>query len=283
MNDIVKVRRKPLVIVVTKVELVPRAHALEVAKYLTRTFPEVSAVLPFSTYPGGGTPPSPRGSEAADIWRIACDDDGGRGGSASRRKRFKKARASRRRYVHAVETMVESLLACALSLSRGQGTRRGDGSIIDERVRVGLIGHPNVGKTSLLNAIAGRVVASASRTAGRTKNMQHIVLERVCEIEAGDASRLSSLRKACVIMDCPGIVFASQQPRHVCEVHGFVPVAQIRETLSAVRYLAERMDLARSYGLSFPDWTEQDDDDDATWTPQIILEALAEKKISSQS
>ena len=262
VDDVVRIRGKPLIIVVTKVELVSRERAKRVAVYLSRAFPAASAVMPFSMYPGGANSPSGRVVDDSAIWDAACDDDGGKGGASSRRKRFKKARAGRKRYAGAIEGLVEALLSRATSLSRGQGVRRGDGSIIDDRVRVGLIGHPNVGKTSLLNAIVGRVVASASRTAGRTKHMQHIVLERACELSVDDAandSRISSLRRACVVMDCPGIVFASRQPRHVSEVHGFVPVAQIRETVSAVRYLAECIDLPRAYGLSFPDWTDQDD------------------------
>ena len=278
VEDVVQFRGKPLIIVLTKVEIVPENHVMAWKRYLEDAYPRVAAVLPFSTFPGGFPPPA-KDKDVPDgftnPWREVCAKEGGRGGVASRRKKYKKARSSRKHYASAVNRAVERILSAAVSASTGLGDRRGDGSIIDDRVRIGLIGHPNAGKTSLLNAIVGKVVASASRTAGRTKHMQHIVLERVCGIKEDDASHLSQLRRSCVLMDCPGIIFASLQPRHVSEVHGFVPVAQIREALSSVRYLAERIDLPRVYGLAFPDWTEADD---GNWTPRIILETLAEKK-----
>merc|ERR1712091_616816 len=59
---------------------------------------------------------------------------------------------------------------------------------------IGLVGHPNVGKTSVLNALAGCKAASVSGTAGHTKHLQHI---RVDETVHNDA----------YVIDCPGLVF----------------------------------------------------------------------------
>lgn len=61
---------------------------------------------------------------------------------------------------------------------------------------VGCLGQPNVGKSSVMNAIMGKKVVSVSRTPGHTKHFQTIFLTqnvRLC--------------------DCPGLVFPSKVPK----------------------------------------------------------------------
>jgi len=65
-------------------------------------------------------------------------------------------------------------------------------------ITIGLVGHPNVGKSSLINGIMGKTVVSASRTPGHTKHFQTIHLT--------ENVRLS---------DCPGLVFPSLLPKPV--------------------------------------------------------------------
>ena len=57
-------------------------------------------------------------------------------------------------------------------------------------VTIGLLGHPHVGKSSIINAIVARHVVSIGRVPGHTKHYQHIFLS-------------PSVR----LMDCPGVVF----------------------------------------------------------------------------
>jgi ribosome biogenesis GTPase A len=45
-------------------------------------------------------------------------------------------------------------------------------------VTIGLIGHPNVGKSSLLNSLMSKIVVSSSATPGRTKHFQTIHLSK---------------------------------------------------------------------------------------------------------
>lgn len=125
---------------------------------------------------------------------------------------------------------------------------------------IGLIGHPNVGKTSVLNALAGRKAASVSGTAGHTKHLQHI---RVQE----------TLHPNAYVIDCPGLVFPSPSVRAEAELNGLLPLAQVRETTSAVRILAENLPLPSLLGLKLPDWYDNSD----PWSPLAICEAYAEK------
>ena len=123
-------------------------------------------------------------------------------------------------------------------------------------VTIGCVGHPNVGKSSVLNAIIGRKRLSVSRTAGHTKHIQHIFIEKpygVC------------------VMDCPGLIFPIQQPRYIFELCGLYPIAQIRETMSAVRFIFEHHPLERLYSLKLPEWYDE-------WSPLAICDALCEKR-----
>ena len=63
----------------------------------------------------------------------------------------------------------------------------------DERIKVGVIGYPNAGKSSLLNILAGKSAAGVGAEAGFTKNIQKI--------------RLS---EEIVLVDSPGVIPESQ-------------------------------------------------------------------------
>ncbi|XP_038220304.1 guanine nucleotide-binding protein-like 1 [Zerene cesonia] len=119
---------------------------------------------------------------------------------------------------------------------------------------VGCVGQPNVGKSSLMNAIMGRKVVSVSRTPGHTKHFQTIFLTpqvRLC--------------------DCPGLVFPSMVPRSIQILMGSYPIAQLREPYTTIRYLAERLDLPRLLRIDHP---ENDD----TWSPRDICDGWAKKR-----
>ncbi|TPX41664.1 hypothetical protein SeMB42_g05482 [Synchytrium endobioticum] len=104
-----------------------------------------------------------------------------------------------------------------------------------EELTIGLIGHPNVGKSSLLNEMLGKKVVSVSRTAGHTKHFQTIYM--------GPNLRLA---------DCPGLVFPSLLPKSLQILSGMYKIAQVQEPYSAIHYLAERIPLERILKLNPP-------------------------------
>lgn len=91
------------------------------------------------------------------------------------------------------------------------------------RLMLGFVGHPNVGKSSLINSLMGEKVVSVKATPGHTKTLQTIALdERTC------------------FCDSPGLVFPRLNvPRESQIVGMLIPVAQVREPFSALRWVME--------------------------------------------
>ncbi|KAI9274751.1 hypothetical protein BDA99DRAFT_498487 [Phascolomyces articulosus] len=124
-----------------------------------------------------------------------------------------------------------------------------------EYVTLGLVGHPNVGKSSLINSIMQRTVVSASRTPGHTKHFQTIHL---CE----------NVR----LCDSPGLVFPTLLPRALQILSGMYPIAQVQEPYSVVQYLAERVPVEKVLSLTPPDL---DNALSFKWSAWAICEAYA--------
>lgn len=121
----------------------------------------------------------------------------------------------------------------------------------DGIITIGCVGHPNVGKSSVLNAIMGRKVVSVSRTPGHTKYFQTIFITSTVKL-----------------VDCPGLVFPSKIPRGMQVLMGCFPIAQLREPFSAVQYIAQRLDIPAILGLKHPE-------KDQAWSAIDICEAWA--------
>lgn len=104
------------------------------------------------------------------------------------------------------------------------------------RVMIGVIGQPNTGKSSLMNAMLGRAAVGVSQTPGKTKHLQTV-----------------QLQDNVLLCDCPGLVFpALDMPKALQALSGVLPLPQLREPFSAIQYLGERVPLEVIYGLSPP-------------------------------
>ncbi|OBZ88990.1 Guanine nucleotide-binding protein-like 1 [Choanephora cucurbitarum] len=126
-------------------------------------------------------------------------------------------------------------------------------------ITLGLVGHPNVGKSSLINSIMKRTVVSASRTPGHTKHFQTI--------------HISPHVRLC---DSPGLVFPALIPKTLQILSGMYPIAQVQEPYSAIRYLAERIPLEKVLSLTPP--CEFQDMKHYQWTTWSICEQFAEQR-----
>ncbi len=94
---------------------------------------------------------------------------------------------------------------------------------------------------------------SVSKTPGHTKHFQTIFVT-----------------KSVKLCDCPGLVFPSLVPRQLQILMGSFPIAQLREPISAVKFLAERADLVDIMKLSHPDGPE--------WSAYDVCESWAVKR-----
>ncbi|KAI8592755.1 hypothetical protein BDZ88DRAFT_406116 [Geranomyces variabilis] len=125
-----------------------------------------------------------------------------------------------------------------------------------EWVTLGLIGHPNVGKSSLINGLMGKKVVSTSRTPGHTKHFQTI--------------HLTANVRLC---DCPGLVFPSIVPKPLQILSGMYRISQVQEPYTAVAYLAARVPLETILSLHHPDQDERPEG--WQWSAWKICEAFA--------
>lgn len=112
-------------------------------------------------------------------------------------------------------------------------------------VTIGLVGYPNVGKSSTINALIGAKKVNVSSTPGKTKHFQTL--------------NLSPKVQLC---DCPGLVmpsFASTKAEMV--VNGVLPIDQLREYTGPVDLVCQRIPkyyLEYIYGIKLPEKQQSD-------------------------
>ncbi|KAJ5908440.1 Large subunit GTPase 1 [Penicillium taxi] len=94
-----------------------------------------------------------------------------------------------------------------------------------QKTTIGLVGYPNVGKSSTINALLGAKKVSVSATPGKTKHFQTLYLSP--EI---------------LLCDCPGLVFPNfASTKADLVVNGVLPIDQQREFTGPAGLVAQRI------------------------------------------
>jgi large subunit GTPase 1 len=128
----------------------------------------------------------------------------------------------------------------------------------DPILQIGLVGYPNVGKSSTINALIGAKKVSVSSTPGKTKHFQTI-----------------HLSDKVLLCDCPGLVFpnfAFTNGELVCS--GVLPIDQLREYTGPTQLVAQRIPkyfLEAVYGIAIPIKAIEDGGDGFPTSQELLV------------
>lgn len=103
---------------------------------------------------------------------------------------------------------------------------------------VGLVGYPNVGKSSTINALLSAKRVAVSSTPGKTKHFQTFLIDRDM-----------------MLCDCPGLVFPNfVSCKSEMVINGVLPIDQMKDYVGPVRIIVDRIPrgyFEEIYGLAF--------------------------------
>merc|ERR1712136_104430 len=115
-----------------------------------------------------------------------------------------------------------------------------------DNVVVGMVGYPNVGKSSTVNTLLSQKKVAVSATPGRTKHFQTLIIDdELC------------------LCDCPGLVFPSFVSNKADMIlNGILPIDQMRDFVSPTNLLGTRISrnmIEATYGINLPRPGEAED------------------------
>lgn len=109
---------------------------------------------------------------------------------------------------------------------------------------VGLVGYPNVGKSSTINALLSAKRVAVSATPGKTKHFQTFLVD-----------------KDMMLCDCPGLVFPNfVSSKSDMVINGVLPIDQMKDYVGPVRQIVAKIPRSyfeEIYGLAFDQRKEQ--------------------------
>jgi len=116
--------------------------------------------------------------------------------------------------------------------------RHSELSIVSRPMTVGLVGYPNVGKSSTINALLSAKRTAVSATPGKTKHFQTFLIDRDM-----------------MLCDCPGLVFPNfVSNKSEMVINGILPIDQMKDYVGPVRMIVDRIPrgfFEEIYGLAF--------------------------------
>jgi ribosome biogenesis GTPase A len=119
----------------------------------------------------------------------------------------------------------------------------------DDRIQFGMVGFPNVGKSSVINVLVGSskhshgyVRVAVANQPGKTKHFQTVLLPDIDDV---------------MLCDCPGLVFPSFVSNTADLIAaGVYPIAQMRDHWPVVSLICERIPreiINAHYGIQLPE------------------------------
>ncbi|CAJ1060728.1 large subunit GTPase 1 homolog [Xyrichtys novacula] len=126
------------------------------------------------------------------------------------------------------------------------------------QLTVGLVGYPNVGKSSSINTILRNKKVSVSATPGHTKHFQTLYVE-----------------PGLCLCDCPGLVmpsFVSTKAEMICS--GILPIDQMRDHVPASGHICQsvpRHVLEGTYGINIIRPREDEDPDRNPTSEELLM------------
>lgn len=123
---------------------------------------------------------------------------------------------------------------------------------------IGLVGYPNVGKSSTINALLTEKKVSVSATPGKTKHFQTLYLDTDV-----------------LLCDCPGLVMPSfVLTKAEMILNGILPIDQMRDHVPPVNQLCiyiPRHILEERYGIMIPKPMEEEDQTRPPHSEELLL------------
>jgi len=95
---------------------------------------------------------------------------------------------------------------------------------IKQAVTVGVVGYPNVGKSSIINSLKKSRAVGVSSTPGFTKNLQEIYLDRKVKL-----------------LDCPGVIF-SKDDEKLLVLRNIIKVEDIKDRIAPIDEILKRVE-----------------------------------------
>ncbi|KAM6223137.1 large subunit GTPase 1 homolog [Rhynchocyon petersi] len=188
--------------------------------------------------------------EDSSLAEESCGHDWGRSCSADSDDQRRKTPQKRQTHNFSHLVSKQELLEIFKQLHTGKKVK-------DGQLTVGLVGYPNVGKSSTINTILGNKKVSVSATPGHTKHFQTLYVE-----------------PGLCLCDCPGLVmpsFVSTKAEMTC--NGILPIDQMRDHVPPIFYVCQnipRRVLEATYGITIIKPREDEDPHRAPTSEELL-------------